>query len=887
MSIRPLVWLALVTAPLSAPAEPATLTPANYDALAPKGKEVDAILGDYVLRNDHLVAVVAAPGEQRDANLTVRNVGGSIIDLTLRDEPNDQLSCFYPGGGSYRFDKPIDWDAASWGEAEGVTLAFAGKAQSPAGSPLTLAVGYELRDTERFVRVVSTVTNTGAEPIDVLPADGVRADGDTFKRGVDHEANLWWTYDKPWRQAYGLQPEQGSAEIDRSKKRDRRSPHQVIYPADRESERPVTLAPGASHTWKRRLFPAASNVGLQSLAYQFLGTPVHKGVIRVTDCAEPIAGAEIRVIHTIRHEHQGELKDERVSLGVGLTDERGEFGINLPANTYSLRVRAEPHGSTTGEIVLSAGTEATAVVELPPCGYAEATITDAAGEAIPAKVQFLGQGETRSPHWGPESAVREVKNVQYTPDGRFRCKLLPGEYRWIASYGPEHDAAFGVIQVTAGETAEIKAALRRSVATPGWLSSELHSHSSPSGDNTGSQRGRVLNLLAEHLEFCPCTEHQRIDVYDEHLLAFGAQQRMLTCPGMELTGSPLPLNHQNAFPLVHKPHEQDGGGPQTDSNPVKQIQRLAEWDGDSEKLVQTNHPDLAQMIGDRDQNGVADEGFEGMFAHMDVVEVHPPELIFEPLNPDEPTESGVGTGGWDGRGNSIVNWLQMLNLGYRVTGVVNTDAHYNWHGSGWLRNWVKSSTDVPAEASVAELVHEFEHGHVVMSNGPYLQVAANAAGVNAIPGDDLKADAGKARVRVIVRCPNWIEINRVQLFLNGRPVEQHNYTVRSHPDWFSAGPEVFDRAIEVAVEEDTHVVVACGGEGKSIRSMFGGDGLQQDWGRRMPVAVANPIFLDTDGDKDGDGAPFEANGDGLGLPLPTPAGFKPSHGHTHPNHTHH
>ena len=225
----------------------------------------------------------------------------------------------------------------------------------------------------------------------------------------------------------------------------------------------------------------------------------------------------------------------------------------------------------------------------------------------------------------------------------------------------------------------------------------------------------------------------------------------------------------------------------------------------------------------------------------------------------------------------------MLNLGYRLTAVVNTDAHYNWHGSGWLRNWVKSSTDDPAAASVPELIHEFEHGHVVVSNGPYLEVYATTAQDEAIPGDDLPTNGGKAQFHIAVRCPNWIEINRVQLFLNGRPVEEHNYTARTHRDLFSAGPEVFSQTIELDVAEDTHVVVACCGEGKTIGSMYG----VEDWGRRMPVAVANPIFLDTDGDADGDGAPFEANGDGLGLPLPTPAGFKPSHGHTHPNHARH
>ena len=114
MRIAPLLSLLLTTTPLVG-AELTTLSASNYQTQAPKGKEVDAIYGDYVLRNDWLVAVVAAPGEERDANLTVRNVGGSIIDLTARDQQSDQLSAFYPGGGAYRFDEKVDWMTAEWG----------------------------------------------------------------------------------------------------------------------------------------------------------------------------------------------------------------------------------------------------------------------------------------------------------------------------------------------------------------------------------------------------------------------------------------------------------------------------------------------------------------------------------------------------------------------------------------------------------------------------------------------------------------------------------------------------------------------------------------------------------------------------------------------------
>ena len=103
---------------------------------------------------------------------------------------------------------------------------------------------------------------------------------------------------------------------------------------------------------------------------------------------------------------------------------------------------------------------------------------------------------------------------------------------------------------------------------------------------------------------------------------------MLTCPGMELTGRPLPINHQNAFPLMPHPRTQDGGGPTADVDPVVQIERLAMWDDGSEKLVQINHPNIPQMVGDRDTNGSPDGGFEKMFSFMDVIEVHPLDKIF-------------------------------------------------------------------------------------------------------------------------------------------------------------------------------------------------------------------------------------------------------------------
>ena len=95
-------------------------------------------------------------------------------------------------------------------------------------------------------------------------------------------------------------------------------------------------------------------------------------------------------------------------------------------------------------------------------------------------------------------------------------------------------------------------------------------------------------------------------------------------------------------------------GATADDDPAIQIERLALWEGASEKLVQVNHPDIGWMFRDRNGDGKADSGFVGMHGKMDVIEVHPPHTIF-----DAPMTTSAG----QTQNNTIVNWLQLLNKG--------------------------------------------------------------------------------------------------------------------------------------------------------------------------------------------------------------------------------
>jgi len=70
-------------------------------AQLPQGKEADGIIGDFVLRNDRVEAVISANLPLRRANMSTFYgadgiTPGCLYDLTLRGAQNDQITVFTP-----------------------------------------------------------------------------------------------------------------------------------------------------------------------------------------------------------------------------------------------------------------------------------------------------------------------------------------------------------------------------------------------------------------------------------------------------------------------------------------------------------------------------------------------------------------------------------------------------------------------------------------------------------------------------------------------------------------------------------------------------------------------------------------------------------------------
>jgi hypothetical protein len=818
-------------------AELAVLTDANWERLAPAGKEVDCILGDFAFRSDEIMAVVAQPLPTRNANMTVRQVGGAVIDLTLTEHPNDQLSAFYPGMRRHVFTKAEIMQAGGKKVILVCTApAQAAKANQPTPAQPEVRLEYELEDGLPYLLVRSIFKNPFETPISIPLEDDMRADD--FDRKVKAgPTNFFWVHDVFFEQAYGIAVDKHLLHS-RSDKRT----SIIQYQPHKADSYTISLKPGETYELVRRLIPGAHLPAVKGPAAKLRGEPtVSCGWHFIDPAIKPIAGVEVT------------FKVGEEIYGSARTDAWGWIKADMPIGKYTLSCKS------IGRPTLSKETDLTdfkkdevlnTEYEMETASKVAAEITDEKGGTIPCKVAFNGLSGTVNPNWGPPAACRNVVNLVYSENGRFTVPINPGQYEALVSYGPEYDVVRLPLTVDKAKSTSLKATLKRAFTTPGWVSADFHSHSTPSGDNTADQRGRVLNLLCEHIEYAPCTEHNRIDSYMPHLKALGGEKLMGTCTGIELTGTPLPLNHHNSFPLKMKPRTQDNGAPTTDLDPAKQIRRLAEWDDKAEKLVQQNHPDIGWLFFDKDGDGKPDEGYKDGIAFMHVIEVHP---IHEVLT-FKPTRIYADPSGKKIEYNhTVFNWLQLLNQGHRIPGVVNTDAHYNFHGSGGLRNYVRCDVTVPGDIKPLEIVRPSKKGNLIMSNGPFLDVKLN----DAIPGDDIRLDKGQGKLTMRVYCPNWFDIDRVQVLLNGRADPTLNFTRQSHNQHFTDKPLRFDHTVDLKLAKDAHVIVVAIGEQLELGEVMG-----PMWGRHKPTAISNPIYVDVDGDG------FKPNHDTLDAPLP-------------------
>lgn len=138
--------------------------PATEDQL-PGGKEADGIIGDFIMRNNLIEAVIAHNAHLRKANMAT-NWEGGLYDLTLKGSNNDQITVFAPSmqKGPVSYVRVVDDGSDGNAVVETVISATMNKG-------LFKRHEYHLQDDWQGLYVITTLYNKSPNPITLETGD--------------------------------------------------------------------------------------------------------------------------------------------------------------------------------------------------------------------------------------------------------------------------------------------------------------------------------------------------------------------------------------------------------------------------------------------------------------------------------------------------------------------------------------------------------------------------------------------------------------------------------------------------------------------------------------------------------------------------------------------
>ncbi|WP_395719235.1 CehA/McbA family metallohydrolase [Prosthecobacter sp.] len=783
----------------------------------PKGKEADGIRGDFVLRSDKVEATISQNAPNRRANMSTFYgedgvTPGALYDLTLRGANNDQLVIYSPcGHGQVSYVKIANVKEEGSAAVESVTTAAK-------NGGVFKRHEYRVKDGVQGIFITTVLRNETDKPQKTFTKDDFTRFDET---GTTSDGIRWADAINPAHKCGYAFATLSLSGIDKLADTIELQPKQEVVISR-------FFAVGTS---------PAQAVG-EVLSVKGVKVEVLAGSISdIGKNGAPITTASIQVPFGN-------------SVVPGYTDDKGRFSFKLPPSEVELIVKDLGRTDVRWKRQVPSDRE----LLLDAASAIRFAITGEDGKPLPCKAHFAPLDEKATKlNLGPKWRAHGCVDQYHSENGHFTQQLPPGKYHVVVVRGPEYGHIAKDITVEAGKVVEFKGTLKRLVDTKGWISADFHNHSTPSGDNVCDTDGRLINIAAEHLEFAPTTEHNRLYDWEPTIKALGLENHIKTVKGMELTGS---RQHFNAFPFEPDPLKQDGGAPVWNDDPRITALTLRRWQGErDDRWIQFNHPDLANMFMDRDSDGVADGGFVGVDGMIDGSESEngPGTDILA----DSPFRLSRPAGSLAMKVSQIREflWRQLLNQGLRVTAVGVADAHSVYgNGVGCWRCYLPSSTDEPAKIDWAELSPHAKAGHIVLSTGPFLEVTTQNS---KIAGDDDRSTGG-IDLKVRVQCTDWMDIDRVQVLVNSRPDPKLNFTRQSHPKMFKDGIVKFDEKIHVPLQHDAHLIVVAIDEDGDQKTGYG----SSDYAKMRPCAYNNPIFVDADGNG------FKPNGDTLGFDLP-------------------
>lgn len=273
---------------------------------------------------------------------------------------------------------------------------------------------------------------------------------------------------------------------------------------------------------------------------------------RVWESIDDVVDANFR-----RFGNPGVMNSADADLGLDLVED-GDFRLVVRPGNYVLVARDEDGIVMSKPVSFSVagGDHLLLTPALPTPTTLIHDITDESGLGIPCKMTFVSVGADgkplendgrRRPYLGEGRLSNGVRHVISSRDGSGEELIEPGTYDVVVSRGPEYSIWRERVVAESGRPLRLEATLQREVDTQGWMSADMHLHSTPSFDSGMPISRRVRTVAAEGLEFAVSTDHDVATDYLPVIRELNLEEEVATAVGAEITT--LEQGHFIGFPL--------------------------------------------------------------------------------------------------------------------------------------------------------------------------------------------------------------------------------------------------------------------------------------------------------------------------------------------------
>jgi hypothetical protein len=416
----------------------------------------------------------------------------------------------------------------------------------------------------------------------------------------------------------------------------------------------------------------------------------------------------------------------------------------------------------------------------------------------------------------------------------------PGTYQLFINRGPEWEGVEARVSVAAGKTQAVNVVLERSVDTRGWLAADLHVHMQSSFDSRIPTDRRIISMATSGVELMVTTDHHHIVDALPLMRALGyGRDDMMTLSGDELNFNE---GHAGVYPVAYDPNQPLGGSPPWQPYNSRPGRCDEPWIGtncfsdlDAFPLFHSLYPNAVVTINHPWWKG----GDLGYFTNIEwgAGTGHPLPAKLRSAGMFDAIE--MLNGYWarpEAYQSLLSDWFYLLSQGHRVTALGSSDTHkINWVRAGFPRTWLRFPTEKPGDVTPGDFAEAIKNGRAVASTGPFVTLTVDGGEI----GDVVRPrHAGHVTVDVTADAPDWIQLDTVQLFVDGVSRQKWSVTPGQRP--------LFNATVTVNVNTDSWIVVVAGGK-KPMPPDVVGEYSHVGGFEMLPFAVTNPVYVDTDG----------------------------------------